>query len=129
MKEDEWLACEDPEKMLAWVEPRSSPRKQRYYFCECCRGIKRYISDKQNQLFISYAEAYAEGCLTFDMICAVLASPKDANKEQPTINTAKELLAYISSLNRREDQDAFWTHSAARSMLAIYESGHDLNVL
>jgi hypothetical protein len=37
MTEAEWLACDDPQKMLAFLRGRASERKFRLFTCACCR--------------------------------------------------------------------------------------------
>ncbi len=45
MTEAEWLACDDPEQMLAHVAPDASERKLRLFGVACCRRMVHILAD------------------------------------------------------------------------------------
>jgi hypothetical protein len=84
--EAEWLACTDPDKMLAFMagaisarrprvlewlgiplkrpEPtpkKASDRKLRLYACACCRRIEALMDDPRCQQAVEVAERFADG--------------------------------------------------------------------
>jgi hypothetical protein len=60
VKEEEWLVCADPWKMLEFLWDRSSPRKQRLFACACVRRVWRLLVDRQSQVALELAEAFAD---------------------------------------------------------------------
>lgn len=65
MSEEEWLASNDPERMLLFLERSNnyvfSRRKMRLFACECCRRIWHLIPAFPGQEAVEVAERYAEG--------------------------------------------------------------------
>jgi hypothetical protein len=69
--EAEWLASDDPGRMLAWYTarhvrsggggPLASDRKLRLFACACCREAWDRISDRRIRAAVVVAENYADG--------------------------------------------------------------------
>jgi hypothetical protein len=62
MTEAEWLACDDPDRMLAFlrVKGRASERKLRLFACACCRLVQDLLTE-QHLAAVSTAESFANG--------------------------------------------------------------------
>jgi hypothetical protein len=60
LTEAEWLACEDPQKMLEFLQRRASGRRFRLLACACCRG-KRYPACPRGKAAVAVAEDVADG--------------------------------------------------------------------
>ncbi len=71
MDEAEWLACDDPEVMLAFLrrQPgggasrapgRTAGRKGRLFASACCRGIWHLLTDGCGRWVVAVAERYAD---------------------------------------------------------------------
>ena len=63
MTEAEWLACCDPEAMLAWLGSGVSGRKLRLFACACCRTEWDRIEEEDARKAIAAAERYADGLI------------------------------------------------------------------
>jgi hypothetical protein len=62
MTEAQWLACQDPNPMLALLGSRSSSRKFRLFACACCRHLLwDFITDAGACEAVLAAEQYADG--------------------------------------------------------------------
>jgi hypothetical protein len=61
MTEQEWLASNDPQKMLAWLRGRASSRKLRLFACACCGCIQDLFEDQRSLTAIEVAEKFADG--------------------------------------------------------------------
>src|SRR4051794_38186832 len=46
MTEAEWLTCTDPQKMLKFLEGRTSARKRRLFAAACVRRVWRLLRDR-----------------------------------------------------------------------------------
>jgi hypothetical protein len=67
MTEAEWLGCEDPTPMLAFLRRKAGARKMRLFACACCRRFWELAPDVCRGL-IELAERYADKRYTGDRI-------------------------------------------------------------
>jgi len=63
MTEQEWAACGDVGRMLAflWAGGHLSERKQRLFTCACARRAWQLLTDGRNRRAVEVAERYADG--------------------------------------------------------------------
>jgi hypothetical protein len=61
MTEDEWLACTDPEPMLAFLRGKTSDRKLRLFACACLRWAWGRLEDARSREAVEVSERYADG--------------------------------------------------------------------
>src|SRR5262249_59691544 len=60
MTEAEWLACADPEAMLAEVRKSASDRKLRLFAAACCRRLWFDVPDLSRRA-VTISEAFVDG--------------------------------------------------------------------
>ena len=65
MTEAEWLDCDDPRTLLAFVKGSASDRKSRLFACACCRRVLPIMSDQRDsRKTIEFDERDADGLAT-----------------------------------------------------------------
>jgi hypothetical protein len=64
MTEAEWLACEDPRRMLEFVRGTASGRKLRLFVADTCRRLWHLLTDKPYRHAVDVAEQFADGLAT-----------------------------------------------------------------
>jgi hypothetical protein len=92
MDEAEWLACDDPEKMLRLLQASSKPsgRKARLFAAACCLQVWSLLATKECRQAVYRAAAYVNTWQMRDMKsvvdCAqVLAARPDTAAQQCTL--------------------------------------------
>jgi hypothetical protein len=72
MDEAAWLACDNPELMLRFLNDRASSRKLRLFAVACCRHAwDRFLNDELSRKAVEVAERYADGMATDEEAIAV----------------------------------------------------------
>jgi hypothetical protein len=64
MTEAEWLACNDPMRMLYLLGDQVSERKRRLFACACCRLVQPYAQHAGYRRPLETAERFADGQAT-----------------------------------------------------------------
>ena len=60
MTEAEWLACQNPGRMLLRSESKATMRKLRLFACACCRRIRHLLTDDRLRRMVEVAEGMAD---------------------------------------------------------------------
>jgi hypothetical protein len=66
MTEEEWLAGEDPEKLLEEGGAKFGPRKLLLFGCTCCRLLKWRFTDPRSWAVVEVAERFADEEATWE---------------------------------------------------------------
>jgi hypothetical protein len=66
MTEADWLACEDPQKMLESFLGKASEGKRRYFVVACCRRIWHLPTHETSRESLQVAKAYADRLLSVE---------------------------------------------------------------
>jgi hypothetical protein len=61
MTEQEWLKCDDPEKMVRFLHGRASDRKLRLFGCAACRCVWDLFTEECFRTAVEVAEKFADG--------------------------------------------------------------------
>src|SRR4051794_12349539 len=101
MTEEEWLACEDLDRMLTYLweyKYRWSNRKGRLFAAACCRRIWRLLTDERARNAVEVAERHADGAATEDDLRSACTEAVSAlhNYEHPIQTKAASFAADVS---------------------------------
>jgi hypothetical protein len=81
MTEAEWLACEDPEGMVAHLGDRISTRKARLFGCCHRHRVWPYLVDERSQKALEVSERFADGLATKEELATACSEGFTAMQE------------------------------------------------
>jgi hypothetical protein len=96
VREKQWLACADPEKMLNFLLDKVSDRKFRLYACACCRRTWRFLKDKRSRRAIEVSERFADGEAAHEELLEAEGDAWDAARGQGS-GSKYEVAAWAAS--------------------------------
>lgn len=82
MTEMEWQECIDPERMLAHLGERASPRKQRLFACACVRRIWPLLDHERLRQAFKVTERFADGRVPAEVVDKARRSVKRLREER-----------------------------------------------
>ena len=84
MTEAEWLRCQEPRPMLAFLGPKPSERKLRLFAVACCRRVWKRLPP-EGQRLVELAEGYADATVTFAELSRAV---REARRNSSRMNLA-----------------------------------------
>jgi hypothetical protein len=66
--ESEWLTCDDPDRLLAWLGERLGARKAVLFACACCRAQLWRFADPRSRAAVEAAESFADEAVVSDAL-------------------------------------------------------------
>jgi len=80
MTEEQWLACEDPGRMLRFRPPDEAAKKTRIFKCICCRHIWHLLTDHRSRQAVEITERYVGGEATIDKLSEAANGAAEATR-------------------------------------------------
>jgi hypothetical protein len=99
MTEAEWLACEDPTKMLLFIKgrrtmrKRAKQRKQRLFAVACCLRLRPLLDDERSRRCIEVVEGFADDRVTTDELRVAETEAREMWLKNAADDTAYACLA------------------------------------
>ncbi len=81
MTESEWLACQDPQKMIAFLRGKATDRKLWLAGCAFCRRVWDLVPDRRSRHAIEATERFADGNATVEEVSRSRADAEVAYAE------------------------------------------------
>jgi hypothetical protein len=78
MTEAEWLTCDEPKSMFAFLRGITTDRKLRLYFCAGCRCIENFLVLNVSRKAVDVAEKFADGLTTTEELRSAWDSAEEA---------------------------------------------------
>jgi hypothetical protein len=69
MREEDWLECNDPDAMLAFLSLRAGGRKFRLFVCACCRRAWHLLREDTRK-WVEVVERHVDGLASLDEVNA-----------------------------------------------------------
>jgi hypothetical protein len=89
MTEAEWLAAQNPRRMLDYLEvyhrvarTRNGRRKLRLFTCACCRRLWHVPGSERGKRVVEVLEHFADGLVEWDDVQAAVESEREATKPE-----------------------------------------------
>ncbi|MDB5310760.1 MAG: hypothetical protein JWO38_4962 [Gemmataceae bacterium] len=95
MTETEWLNCDDPQAMLAYLPDGISGRKLRLFACACCRRVWHLLPDERSRRAVELAEKHADGKVSPARLRAMLEEAWQAHEVCPGAAGDASWAAYL----------------------------------
>jgi hypothetical protein len=84
MTEAEWLAFDDPRRMLAFLRGKASERKLRLFAVACTRCFREFLVMEPSRRAVEVAEQFAEGLAGSSALQAARAAAAGVPCQLPT---------------------------------------------
>lgn len=99
MTEQEWLACNDPQKMLEFLQGKICDRKLRLFGVACCRRVWDFLPHDVSRRAVDVAERYAD-------LQASDSERQEAHDNADTVHSM--VLDHVCVANQSEPEPEDW---------------------
>ena len=111
MTEAEWLAGNDPKRMLGTLRVSADPRRLRLFACACARRVLPLLTDPEGEQIVQTAERFADGLVSAEEFgragaTALGVSDRAAERAGYTISEETFLADALVSLTGRDPSGA-----------------------
>ena len=123
MTEEEWLACAEPQEMLAFLGDggRAGEKQLRLFACACCRLVWPLLRE-ESQLAVQSAEWRAEGRIAANELATAYATAERACQSLPLRTWEDQATAdACEAVRYAASSGAAWPWAGDR---AVAEMGH-----
>jgi hypothetical protein len=136
MNEEQWLACDEPRRMIAYLQTmgKAGGRKCRLLMCALARSLWADLPDVQSRAANEAAEAFADGCLGADALRDAAAHARLAHDESREAFIAARRAAggkyrkHVKQAAARADASAVAAWSAADEPLSFWDWDYSMHV-
>jgi hypothetical protein len=147
MTEAEWLDCNDPKPMLAFLDGQASQRNLRLFAVACCRHIWPLLDDEAFRRAVELSERFAEGQLSKEDLNAagqaarVVArrtigdwcGPYDGDLDEPDLETISNwhpaVATAVAVPGAKSTRRFVWVAHYAASLVGPQEWTHQARIL
>ncbi len=119
MTEAEWLACEDPEKLVNHAHRKKNlltDRKFRLFAVACARAVWSRIATDNGRTVLEVAERYADGSATTHEVAlaflAAVPTGEDEDSEEETGDEYRARQALNAAINTCSDHSKYFLDAA-----------------
>jgi hypothetical protein len=102
MTEAEWLACEEPQKLLGLLRSRASERKLRLFTVACCRLVWHLLIDEGSRLAVEVAECHADGLVPDTELDSAFSRACDASRAVRRDSPSETMLLFRRPRDREK---------------------------
>src|SRR5688572_12869279 len=92
MKEAEWLACKDQQKMLAFLAGTASERKLRLFAVACCRRAYHQLTDRGKDA-LEFCERLADEPALHDTLQPIRTDPYGPYSFSSSLHAGEAVMA------------------------------------
>jgi hypothetical protein len=132
MTEQDWIECQHPQRMLEFVQSKTSDRKLRLFACACCRHIWHLLTDERSRRAVVVAESHIEGVVSRNQLRAARHEASQARKDAhaarmsvhhfiPELFTHTAIAAFFSACNQTDCVEMSRAVAATCCLIGRYE--------
>ncbi len=116
MTEAEWLACNNPGRMLHFLDTGVGARKLRLFACACVRAVWHMLDDDRSREAVVLAERFADGAVTRKQLASI-PTRDDARNAATTIAAGAARKTLLRSARMAANDASSWVVRAQYALV------------